>query len=241
MTIKLASIPQPVARVEQYWGDRPMGEVRVKVKLTNVVDAALARQGKLSPDEIRSYEADAVVDTGAVRSVIPRHVADLLEVDLVGTYTAEYADGRKESVPLTDAVRLNIGGRETVEECLVLGDSVLIGQTVLEKTDLLVDCANARLVPNPDHPDQPVSKVRGAMGSSVRFRSKHNGERHRPSPRPRRHPGERSRSASSPGRNPHRTHLDDAAARHGDRRGSVAVEVLRTGRSRDRCQGDECF
>jgi hypothetical protein len=43
---------------------------------------------------------------------------------------------------------------------MVLGDEVLIGQTVLEKLDLMADCAGQRLVPNPDHPDQPVSKVR---------------------------------------------------------------------------------
>jgi hypothetical protein len=37
---------------------------------------------------------------------------------------------------------------------------VLIGQTVLEKLDLLADCAGRRLIPNPKHPDQPVSMVR---------------------------------------------------------------------------------
>ena len=49
----------------------------------------------------------------------------------------------------------------TLEEALVLGDEVLIGQTVLDKKlDLLTDCANRRLVANPAHPDQPVSKVK---------------------------------------------------------------------------------
>jgi hypothetical protein len=47
-----------------------------------------------------------------------------------------------------------------MEEALVLGDEVLIGQTVLEKLDLLVDCAKQKLVPNPAHPDQPVTKVK---------------------------------------------------------------------------------
>ena len=43
---------------------------------------------------------------------------------------------------------------------MVLGDEILIGQTVLEKTDLLVDCTRQQLVPNPAHPNQPVMKVR---------------------------------------------------------------------------------
>ena len=40
------------------------------------------------------------------------------------------------------------------------GDEVLIGQTVLEKLDLHADCANGRLLPNPAHPDQPMTKVK---------------------------------------------------------------------------------
>jgi predicted aspartyl protease len=156
----MASIPQRPSRVKEYHGDKPMGEVRVRAKFTNVVDAALARRGQLPPDQVRTYEADAVIDTGAVRTVIPLHVAELLDVGFTGERVAEYADGRKEAVPLTDAIRVELLDRDTVEECLVLGDEVLIGQTVLEKTDLLVDCANARLVPNPEHPDQPVSKIR---------------------------------------------------------------------------------
>ena len=43
---------------------------------------------------------------------------------------------------------------------LVLGDEVRIGHTVLGKLDLRPDCANRRLIPNPAHPDQPVSKVK---------------------------------------------------------------------------------
>jgi clan AA aspartic protease len=109
---------------------------------------------------LRVYEADALVDTGAVRSVIPAHVVEKLDVGIRGNRVAEYADGRKESVELTEPVLFDLMGRDTMEEALVLGDEVLIGQTVLEKLDLLVDCANQRVVPNPAHPDQPVTKVK---------------------------------------------------------------------------------
>jgi hypothetical protein len=73
---------------------------------------------------------------------------------------AEYADGRKESVGVTGPVIFSIDGRDTLEEALVLGDEVLIGQTVPEKLDLQVDCSGRKLVPNPAHPDQPVTKVK---------------------------------------------------------------------------------
>ena len=137
-----------------------MGEIRVKVKITNAVDEELARTGRLPIDQVRSYEADAMVDTGAVRSVIPQHVVQMVGASIRGNRVAEYADGRTEPVGLTGPIIFDVMGRDTLEEALVLGNEVLIGQTVLEKLDLLADCANRRLIPNPAHPDQPVSKVK---------------------------------------------------------------------------------
>src|SRR5580765_410913 len=64
-------------------GKEPMGEVRVKVKLTNAGDEVLVRRGLLTADKIRSYEAEALVDTGAVRSVLPAHVVQLLGLAIV--------------------------------------------------------------------------------------------------------------------------------------------------------------
>jgi predicted aspartyl protease len=56
-------------------------------------------------------------------------------------------------------VIIEIQGRETTEATLVTGDEVLIGQTVLETLDLLVDCKNQRLIPNPKHPEYPVLRI----------------------------------------------------------------------------------
>ena len=137
-----------------------MGEIRVKVWLTNAIDESLARRGELDGDRVRRYEADAMVDTGAVRSVIPVHVVQQLGLDLRGQQVAEYADGRRDTVGVTGPIIFDLLGRDTLEEALVLGDEVLIGQTVLEKLDLIADCRNARLIPNPAHPDQPVTKVK---------------------------------------------------------------------------------
>lgn len=137
-----------------------MGEVRVKAVITNAIDESLARRGQISAAEIRRYEADAMVDTGAVRSVIPSHVAQRLGLASRGQRVVEYADGRKEAVDVTEPVVISLLERDTLEEALVLGDEVLIGQTVLEKLDLLVDCNSHRVVPNPAHPDQPVTKVK---------------------------------------------------------------------------------
>lgn len=137
-----------------------MGEVRVKVKLTNAIDAGMARRGKIKESEIRTYEANALVDTGAVSSVVPPRVMQKLGVLSIGSRVAEYADGRKDRVDLTEPIVFDIDGRITTENAMVLGDEVIIGQTVLEVIDMFVDCANQKLIPNPAHPDQPVVKIK---------------------------------------------------------------------------------
>jgi hypothetical protein len=63
-------------------------------------------------------------------------------------------------VGVTEPLIVELEGRDTLDEALVLGDEVLIGQTVLEKLDLFVDCQRRQLIPNPAHPDQPVTKVK---------------------------------------------------------------------------------
>jgi len=116
-----------------------MGEARVQVKLLNAIDEGMARRGLLPVDQVRTYEANALVDSGAVSSV---------------------ANGSQEVVDVTEPVAIVINNRKTVEQTLVIGDEVLIGQTVLETLDLLVDCANGRVITNPAHPDQTVNKVK---------------------------------------------------------------------------------
>jgi predicted aspartyl protease len=139
---------------------KEMGEVRVKVKLFNAGDEILVRRGLLKSDQIRTYETEALVDTGAVRSVIPAHVREHLGLALIGERVAEFADGRNDMVGFTEPIRFELLHRDTFDDALVVGNEVLIGQTVLEKTDLLVDCARNRVIPNPAHPDQPVNKIK---------------------------------------------------------------------------------
>lgn len=136
-----------------------MGAVRVKVKLTNAIDEELVKRGLLNPNLLRVYEAEALIDTGAVRTAIPVEVCEHLGLRIRSQEIAKYADGRQETVGLTGPVIVEIEGRETIEAAMVLGDMVLIGQTVLETLDLLVDCKNQRVVPNPENPERPVLRV----------------------------------------------------------------------------------
>jgi clan AA aspartic protease len=137
-----------------------MGEIRVEVELINASDEAVARRGLMDFGEVRRCVVSALVDTGAVRMCIPVQLADQLGLQKSGRTVATYADGRKETVDVTEPIRVEIGGRSTVQYALVLGDEVLLGQLVLEDTDLWADCKGRQLVANPDHPDQPVFPVK---------------------------------------------------------------------------------
>ena len=139
--------------------NQSMGAVRVKVKLTNAIDEALVSRGMLNPNMLRVYETEALVDTGAVRTVLPMSIALQLGLRIRGQQIAQYANGSEDSIGVTEPVIIELTGRETTEATLVTGDMVLIGQTVLETLDLLVDCRNQRLIPNPEHPNYPVMSI----------------------------------------------------------------------------------
>jgi len=104
-------------------------------------------------------ETQSLVDTGATRTVIPNSVVQQLGLRIRAQQIAEYADGRQETIGVTGPIIIEILGRQTIESAMVTGNEVLIGQTVLETLDLLVDCKNQRLIPNPEHPNQPVLRV----------------------------------------------------------------------------------
>jgi clan AA aspartic protease len=135
-----------------------VGGVRVKVRITKSADAQAAQAGNLPVERIRSVETDALVDTGAVRSCLPHPLLQQLGLTPYDDITVELADGRKSKVGIADCIRFEIMERCSSDDALILGDEVLIGQTLLEKMDLLVDCSRQRLVPA--HPDGPVSKVK---------------------------------------------------------------------------------
>lgn len=94
-----------------------MGEVRVKVKLTNGVEEALVRRGLLAADQVRSYEANALVDTGAVRSVIPVQVVQHLGLEIARKTRATYANDSFEDVDVSEMVGIDLIDRRTPKRC----------------------------------------------------------------------------------------------------------------------------
>jgi clan AA aspartic protease len=136
-----------------------VGQVKIEITLRNARDVVMTRLGHLPPEQVHTYTARGLIDTGATRSVLPPFVAERLGLIRLSRTAARYANGLLEEVDVTEPFLVEILGRETSDDALVLGEDVLLGVTILEKLDLLVDCTRQRLIPNPAHPDQPVFRV----------------------------------------------------------------------------------
>ena len=136
-----------------------MGQVRVHALFTNHREEVMARLGQLAPEQVHRYETEVLIDTGAVRSTIPAAIADRLGLCRLGHTDAKYADGRVEEVDMTEAMSIEILGRRAIVAAMVLGEQILLGVTVLEELDLMVDCNRNRLVPYQGTWDQPVFRV----------------------------------------------------------------------------------
>ena len=136
-----------------------MGQVHVRVVLTNHREAVMARLGQLDASRVHRYETEALIDTGAVRSTIPAAVAERLGLFRLRKTEAKYADGRVEEVDMTEAVTVEILGRETEMNPMILGEQILLGVMVLEGLDMMVDCNRNRLVPYQGTWDQPVFRI----------------------------------------------------------------------------------
>ena len=136
-----------------------MGQVYVRIVLTNHREAVMARLGQLDASRVHRYETEALIDTGAVRSAIPAAVAERLGLFRLRKTDAKYADRRVEEVDMAEAVTVEILGRETEMSPMILGEQILLGVIVLEGLDLMVDCNRNRLVPYQGTWDQPVFRI----------------------------------------------------------------------------------
>jgi clan AA aspartic protease len=131
------------------------------IKLTNSYDEERVLRGEARPDDVRSVEIEALVDTGATMLVLPADVVERLGVRVMGYRNVRYADGRMNPVPWVGGIRISLLGRETIVTALVegRGTTPLIGQIPLEELDLLVDPKSRELRVNPASPDAPLLDI----------------------------------------------------------------------------------
>lgn len=102
---------------------------------------------RLSGPSGRSESVELLVDTGATFLVVPRALADRLELLPSRSCPIQIAGGREETWPLAE-VRLVLDGDEVTTRCLIAPDGpALLGAVALESLLLAVDPIAKRLVP----------------------------------------------------------------------------------------------
>lgn len=95
----------------------------------------------------RTATLDLLVDTGATLLVVPRALADQLELATLRTQSIQTAGGRREVWPVAE-VRVAVDGREVTTPCFIAPDGpALLGAVALESLFLAADPVAKRLVP----------------------------------------------------------------------------------------------
>jgi predicted aspartyl protease len=95
----------------------------------------------------RTATLDLLVDTGATLLVVPRPLADEIELAVLRSQPVQTAGGRREVWPVA-GVRLAVDGQEVTTPCFIapVGPG-LLGAVALESLFLAVDPVAKRLVP----------------------------------------------------------------------------------------------
>lgn len=146
-----------------------MGEIKVKVRLENSTDRALYDLGKLAKKKIRAREVEAVVDTGAVMTLLPQDLVEVLGLKLMEPKIVTLANNQKIEMGTAGPLTLTVVGRTMHMDCLVgpPGCELLLGQLVMEALDLICDPGQRTLTVRPESPYHPTLNLKSLESELV--------------------------------------------------------------------------
>lgn len=129
-----------------------VGRIVVDMKVENMDDLVLVSQGLRTPDQVRSSDVQALVDTGATTVALP--ISDIVRLGLrpVRQKRTRTAAGLVNQ-QIYSAVRITVENRDCNVDVAELpdGSPALLGQIPLELMDFWIDMGNKRLAGNPEH------------------------------------------------------------------------------------------
>ena len=104
-------------------------------------------RGRLTGPSGQTEEVELLVDTGATLLVLPRPLAERLEVAPRRSQPVVMAGGQRDAWPVGE-VRLQLENQEVTTPCFIApGGPALLGAVALESLFLAVDPVAKRLVP----------------------------------------------------------------------------------------------
>ena len=156
-------------RVDHGNGKRRDGvrDVYVEVELTNYQDQVLVEHGYRDASSIRKERVRLWADSGSTLLALPQDLVERLGLRITDQKVIlTYADEWKAERPVARGVTVGVGDRSMLTECLVgpPRSEPWLGQIILERLDLFVNCAKGTLVPRPESPSLPLFEVEGIAG-----------------------------------------------------------------------------
>ena len=127
--------------------DNEMGKVLTTLTVTNRIDQALAEDGRMPVEQVRSVTLkNVLVDTGATTLCLPQAVIAQLGLKILKEVDVTTATGLSKARIFRDAT-IVLCGREGTFECLELpgGRDALLGVIPLEALGLEPDLRNQTL------------------------------------------------------------------------------------------------
>ncbi len=129
-----------------------MGQVNTHIKVANWFDLERVASGERT-EPARMAEAEALVDTGAVRFYLRTSLVKQLGLRAIRKVTSRTMADVGVERTVFSPVDLEIQGRSGTFEVVEVPDSLpnIVGQIPLEQLDWVVDPGRRRLIPNPEH------------------------------------------------------------------------------------------
>ena len=132
-----------------------MGLTYATIELTNQYDEYKCEEGLITPDEIRRWSGEFMIDTDAIRMAINEEIKEKLGLKKGSLMNVTLADGAIRAVELVSGLKVRFGDRTCYTDAFVLPGNTepLLGAIPLEGMDLVVIPSENTLEYNPKHPD----------------------------------------------------------------------------------------
>ena len=126
-----------------------MKQIKYQVKLTNNIDIHFARHSIIPKSEIRTTEAEGLIDTGSIGLILPADIVNILGLPINPDRKVKIRDANGGATyrNIAENLKLELIGREAVFNCIVgqSGVPLLLGQIVQTEIDFNLDANTGKL------------------------------------------------------------------------------------------------
>ena len=131
-----------------------MGLIYANLKLYNSFDLGLLDKKMIKPNQVRSTDIVALVDSGAYVMCINESIQKILQLDNIGSQKGELANGDVVELPVVGPLEVLFENRSTSCRAVVFpGDTEpLLGSIPMGDLDVVLLPKEQKMVVNPESP-----------------------------------------------------------------------------------------